>query len=291
MYHQRSRVALGATIALTLAAATVTAAGTLVPASAGLTAGPVEVSIDANRMVTMPDTIAPGVTTFHVTSAKVSSFQLVLPVDGYTKDQAANDVARGLGAGKVKAIRRFEAHVTLYGGGLATPTRPATVSVDLPAGTYWALDTNAPPAADYFHTFTVSGTPTGATMPAPTATVRAKNDADWAKRPHSIPHRGTLAFHNASTDNHFVEMVKLRKGKTYADFKHWLRQVMNGKNAKPPLNERRSYEGAVVSPGHTVQTNYRLPRGDYVMLCWWPDADMGGMPHVFMGMHRAITLT
>jgi hypothetical protein len=40
-----------------------------------------------------------------------------------------------------------------------------------------------------------------------------------------------------------------------------------------------------------VQTNYRLPRGEYVMLCWWPDAEMGGMPHVFMGMHRAITLT
>jgi hypothetical protein len=225
--------------------------------------------------------------TMRSASIETSTGPAVRPAEAGTRVPAAVTVA----AARVRAIRRFEAHVTLYGGGLATPTRPATVRVDLPAGTYWALDTNAPPAAEYFHTFTVSGTPTGATMPTPTATVRAKNDADWAKRPRSIPHRGTLAFHNASTDNHFVEMVKLRKGKTYADFKHWLKQVMNGKNPKPPINERHSYEGAVVGPGHTVQTNYRLPRGDYVMLCWWPDADMGGMPHVFMGMHRAITLT
>ena len=289
MIHARSRVALGATLALALAGSM--AAGTVAPASAKLLVANVEVSIDANRMITMPDNLAPGVTTFHVTAEKVSAFQLVLPVDGYTKEQAANDVAKGLGAGKVKALRRFESHVTLYGGGLATPHRAGSVSVDLPAGTYWALDTNAPPAADYFRTFTVSGSPSGASMPTATATVRAKNETDWAKRPRSIPHKGTLAFRNGSADNHFVEIVKLRKGKTYADFKHWLKQVMNGKNAKPPINERRSFDGAVVSPGITVQANYRLPRGHYVMLCWWPDADMGGMPHVFMGMHRAITLT
>ena len=34
--------------------------------------------------------------------------------------------------------------------------------------------------------------------------------------------------------------------------------------------------------------NYRLPRGNYVLVCFWPDASMGGMPHAFMGMYRGI---
>ena len=34
--------------------------------------------------------------------------------------------------------------------------------------------------------------------------------------------------------------------------------------------------------------NYRLPRGNYVLVCFWPDANMGGMPHAFMGMYRGI---
>ena len=289
MSHVRRRSALGAALAVSLTAVFSTSAVT--PAHAGIGPQLVDVSIDGSRMVTMPDTIAPGVTTFTVTSVKVSSFQLARPSEGYTAERAAADIAKGLDGGKVRALRRFESHVTLYGGGLSTPKTPATVSVDLPAGTYWAVDTDAKPSADHFRTFTVTGDPGIAPMPTPTATVTAKNEMDWAKKPLTIPHRGVLAFHNRSTANHFVEIVKLRKGKTYADFKHWLKQVMKGKNPRPPINQRHDYEGAVVSPGLTDQTNYRLPRGHYVMLCWWPDADMGGMPHVFMGMHRAITLT
>lgn len=289
MFHVRLRAALGAAVTLSLAATFAT--GAVVPAHAGTGPPVVPVSIDSSRMVTMPDSIAPGVTTFQITSAKVSSFQLVLPAAGYDKDRAAADITKGLGQGRVKALRRFEAHVTLYGGALTTPTVPATATVDLVPGTYWAVDTNAPTTADYFRTFTVTGDVGTAAKPAPTAVVTAKNETDWAKRPLTIPHRGTLEFRNHSSDNHFVVLVKLRKGKTYADFKHWLARVMKGEDPRPPITDRHGYDGAVVGPGLTDQTNYRLPRGDYVMLCWWPDAEMGGMPHVFMGMHRAITLT
>ena len=49
-------------------------------------------------------------------------------------------------------------------------------------------------------------------------------------------------------------------------------------------------DSGVVSPGHSATFKYNLPKGNYVMLCFWPDASMGGMPHAFMGMHRPITL-
>ena len=39
-----------------------------------------------------------------------------------------------------------------------------------------------------------------------------------------------------------------------------------------------------------MTADYKLPKGNYVMLCFWPDATMGGMPHAFMGMIREIKL-
>lgn len=44
----------------------------------------------------------------------------------------------------------------------------------------------------------------------------------------------------------------------------------------------------VVSPGHRMALEYQLPKGHHVLTCFWPDAEMGGMPHMFMGMYRAL---
>jgi hypothetical protein len=44
----------------------------------------------------------------------------------------------------------------------------------------------------------------------------------------------------------------------------------------------------VLSPGKSMSFSYRLPRGNYVLMCFWPDADMGGTPHVLMGMYRGL---
>lgn len=46
----------------------------------------------------------------------------------------------------------------------------------------------------------------------------------------------------------------------------------------------------MVSPGKSMTMRYSLPPGNYVMICFWPDADMGGMPHAFMGMYRGIRI-
>ena len=57
------------------------------------------------------------------------------------------------------------------------------------------------------------------------------------------------------------------------------------------MSFRVSYDSGLVSPGQTVAMNYKLPKGDYVLVCFWPDASMGGMPHAFMGMYRGIKLS
>ena len=145
-----------------VAAATLTATVTAAPAQSAASTPPVAVSISAKRVVTMPTTVQPGVNTFKVTTANKdgSGFQLVQTAAGYSAADAARDIEKGLDGGNVKAIKRFEANVTLLGGMAVTKDKAGKLIVDLDAGDYWALDinTNDP---DKFFAFTVAGVDTG----------------------------------------------------------------------------------------------------------------------------------
>jgi hypothetical protein len=263
--------------------------GTAHAALESTSSGLVAVSITAAHNVVMPTTLQPGVTTFRITTeAKQSGFQLLQLADGYTLDQAIDDIDNGLDKGRLKAFKRFEANTTLLGGVNVATGKVGKVTLSLDPGTYYAADiTVNRPAA--FTAFTVAGADTGATMPDGT-TIRAVKSASWAKNPRSIPRRGTLTFENFSSQNHFVGLAKLKRGKTVEDFGDWLDAQMEGVNGPPPVNFGASFDSGVVSGGHTVATNYRLPRGSYVLVCFWGDASMGGMPHAFMGMYRGITV-
>ena len=253
-------------------------------------AGTVSVSITAAHNVTMPTTIQPGVNQFRVTTeAKQSGFQLVQLAEGYTLDEAIADIDAGLEKGKLKALKRFEASVTLFGGVNVASGKIGKLTVNLPVGTYYAADIerNRPSA---FTAFTVAGADTGAAMPAG-STVKAVDSASWAKGPKTIAHKGMLTFKNFSDQNHFVALLKLNKGQTVKDFGAWVDAAMEGEEGPPPVNFRVGFDGGVVSPGQTVAMNYKLPKGDYVLVCFWPDASMGGMPHAFMGMYRGIKLS
>lgn len=248
-------------------------------------AAAVTVSVSGTRMITMPATVQPGVNKFKVTSAKRSGFQIISLHEGYTVDEAEADIKEGLDRGKLKALRRFEANVTLVGGVPSVPGRTARFWVDLAPGSYIALDTMARTNAAKWFAFTAAGADTGAVMPQG-AVVKAVRSATWSKRPGSIPHKGTLTFKNRSSQNHFVVMVKMNKGATIQDVKEFLMT----EEGPPPVNFRYVLDSAVISGGESVAFDYRLPRGTYAMMCFWPDASMGGMPHALMGMMRTIRL-
>ena len=276
-----------------VATSAMTAALTTSPAqSAAAATPPVQVSISAKRLVTMPTTIQPGVNTFKVTTANKggSFFHIVQAAAGYSAADALRDIEKGLDGGNVKAIKRFEANVTLFGGVLVTKAQAGKLVVALDAGDYWAvdLDTSDP---DKFFALTVAGLDTGNAMPATGATLKAVQDIKWASKPESIPNKGLLKFKNSASQNHFIVMAKLKKGLTYRDFKKWFAAALDEDPPGPsPLNFEIGMDSGVVSPGYSATFKYNLPRGKYVMLCFWPDAKMGGMPHAFMGMHRAVTL-
>jgi hypothetical protein len=247
----------------------------------------VHVRIDANREVSMPGRLRPGVHRYVIRSAKTSSFQIVKPRAGYTKRELSRDVAAMFGDPKI--LKRFERNVRLMGGIPSRPGQPGIMWARLGAGHYWVVDTNdRETTPGDLADLRVGGPSIGGRLGG-AATLRAVNEVDFAKRPRSIAGAGRLQLRNDSVDNHFWEIVKLQRGKTIDDFRAWIKGVQNGEEAPPPINEKaRSIDSGVVSPGEAMSLRYRLSPGRYVVVCWWSDADMDNMPHAFMGMYRGL---
>ncbi len=287
----RSRLAAVSALGMVAAGALTTAATTSAEAAAAPPT--IKVFVTKHHVVHMTTHMHPGVHRFGVRSGTSAGFQLVQVRRGYSKRELSNDVRDGLSGNQpdLKALKRFERNVTLLGGVSSRPGHKGVMFADLKAGTYWAVDTMpAVPKPAKILTVHVGGRRVCAAMPhAPK--LRAINETDWSKAPRSIPRSGLLTFRNDSADNHFVGMSRLLKGKTVADFRRWINATKNGKNAgPPPVAENTGLDTGVVSPGHEMTLKYSMPRGRYIVICWWPDADMGGMPHAFMGMYRGITV-
>ncbi|HYJ27042.1 MAG TPA: hypothetical protein VEW73_04960 [Nocardioides sp.] len=232
----------------------------------------------------MPTTVQPGVNEFVVTSAKRSGLQFARLAEGYTLDDLEADM-KGADKNNLKALRHLEANTTLSGGGASFPDKPASFWVDLEPGSYVVLDFYGKTNAAKWVVLTVTGADTGATMPD-NNTVKAVKDAKWSKKPKAIDRKGTLTFKNRSSENHFVVLVKMAKGATLADVEDFLMT----EEGPPPVDFRKAVDSMVVSGGQSVAFQYKLPAGTYALMCFWPDASMGGMPHAAMGMIRTIKL-
>ncbi|MGH3497152.1 MAG: hypothetical protein ACRDP1_06790 [Nocardioidaceae bacterium] len=281
--------------ALALAGSVVALAGPASVASAASGPAPAPVAhvfVTKAHQILMPVNLRPGMHKFVVRSGGHAAFQIVRVHGAYTKAQLAHDVNWGLGRSKVRWEHRFERHTRLLGGVAASPGHSGTLWVTLRPGNYWVADTNATPTLPRkIRTLHVSGARLVTQAVRSFAHIAAIRDTTWAARPRWIPHTGVLTFTNKARDNHFVELAKLAKGKTIADFRRWINKVKSGQNpGRPPLNPAWDMVTGVVSPGASMQSKYSLAPGHYVLVCWWPDADMGGMPHAFMGMYRGITL-
>lgn len=250
----------------------------------------VQVFVTGSNTVAMRSRLRPGVKRFVLRSAKDAGLQLVKPDRGYTKREAARDVNLGLGKGRIPALKRFERNTTLVGGAYSRPGGRTVMWAELTRGRHWALDTMPTPLrAGKIRTLHVVGKRVAGGVDAD-ATLVADGVHSWAPRPLRIPASGRLEFRNDSNANHFLSLAKLARGKTMADVRRWIRNAQQGGEAPPPIDFRQSVDTGVISGGEEMTLRFRLPPGRYVLICWWPDANMGGMPHAFMGMYRGVTL-
>lgn len=274
----------------------VAAAGMLVvttlAADAASTGPPtVNVYVAKNHAIAMSQRIRPGIHKYVIHSGASADFQPLQAAPGYTKAELSRDNFYDVKRGRIPALKRLEENITALGGATSEPGNPAVMWLKLPAGDYWFLDTSPRqirPAM--ILTVHVAGDRIEGGI-AGTAVIRAIHQADWASHPASISHKGRLKFRNDSRDNHFMELVKLADGKTMEDFRRWIAKAKRGVNSPPPVDFQNGLSTGVVSPGHKMTVKYNLPPGRYVLVCFWPDADEGGMPHAFGGMYRGIRLT
>lgn len=277
------RLAAGA---LSLGLATTALSAAPVAGAQAAQAPTVHVHITKYHNVKMPTRLRPGVHRFVVHSTRDAGFQILRPHAGYTKREVARDVATMFERPKVLA--RFERGVDLVAGVNSGHGEPGIMWTRLPRGHYWVVDTNpSRPEPKKILDLHVAGARLPGTLPGH-ATLRAIREVDFAKKPASIPRSGRLVLRNNSVDNHFFGISKLLPGKTMQDFEAWLEDAMSGVNSAPPVNFDVGLDTGVVGPGRAMSMKYDLPPGHYVMVCWWPDAEMGNMPHVFMGMYRGL---
>ncbi len=244
------------------------------------------VTITADRHVKMPTQLRPGVRRLVIDSARMSDLQIIKPHAGYTKREFVRDVRTMFEDPDV--LRRVEASGDLIGGVGSTRNRNGVMWARLTAGKYWMLDVAANQVRKgKILTVRVGGESVGGVLPVRTR-LRAVNEVDFGPAPRVIRQSGILTLRNDSAQNHFFSAAKLKRGKTVADFRAWVEDLMAGNERPAPVRWNIGFDSGVVGPDMAMAMKYRVPRGRYVLMCWWPDAEMDNMPHVFMGMYRGL---
>lgn len=94
----------------------------------------------------------------------------------------------------------------------------------------------------------------------------------------------TIRIENSAKQPHEVLVVRLQPGKTAMDFVRWAQ-----KPAGPPPGLPLTGITAI-RRGEVNQVTARFSKGEYALICFWPDAT-DGKPHVAHGMVKQFTIS
>jgi hypothetical protein len=204
--------------------------------------------------------------------------------EGYDVADFAKDVGRFESKNDIKALRRALANTTILGGvaggGTGTVVFPK-------AGSYtpFSLGERGPV---FGKAFTLRGPVRSARTPRTDGRIIAKNGPSWGGASH-LPMKGRFLFKNKGNTGvpHFVLLQQVAEGTT-AD--QVLEFLQSEEGPPPSWLLPGTLETGSLSPGRSMTVDYDLPGGQYVVLCFFPDPKMGGMPHAMMGMIKMIHL-
>ena len=268
------------TTAATLLAAGALAAAPLHSADAARTAADRDVAAPVITVTTSGHTgtslsassVAPGGVVFDLVGR--GGVDVLTFNHGYSMGDLAKD-AKKLFSGDVKTVRRVDKDIVFWGGARATFKGTTQFAMDLPAGTYYVVNLDK----GSYAALTVTGTPTGATLPAPDGKVSYVHAMDY-KMPQTLTKQGWITFTKKSSEPHFTDLDKVKKGTTARQVAAF---VEGGAQGQPAFLLGEFHGNMPVSPGHSFEWYLDATKGEYVALCWWPSKHTG-MPHVLMGM-------
>jgi hypothetical protein len=195
--------------------------------------------------------------------------------------------ATGITKAGAKAERHEIAHSTHYGGLDTDANKTDHATLVLPkAGTYYLFEDDA---SGHFQTLTVTGPAVKRASVGATKTITAKS-GDRFGGAKTLPGKGTLTFSDVSSgptkSPHFLILQHVKKGTTRKQVRDFLN---SGSEGNPPFQRKGDISTDTISPGHAMTLKYKLPKGEYVELCFFPDPKTG-MYHALMGMFRIVTV-
>ena len=261
------------------------AGSAVLPATANAGSGVRTVTVMMNpHSIKMPSgsTVSAGRVEFHVVAPSGDHpLQLLKLKPGYTKKQAKHDINAAF-SGNVKAVRRVDKKIQWFGGVDAHPHGDGWFVETLYAGNYVLTDQNSNNTA----TLHVVGTPSGADpWVANNSTITVVKGNRFQTKA-TLPRSGFALFHDTTDEPHFVVMQHVKQSTTKKDVRDYIK---SGGQGHPSWGLPESTSSGVVSGGDQFLFHYRLKKGKYLLMCFWPD-DETGMPHFFMGMWKLVEL-
>jgi hypothetical protein len=236
-------------------------------------------------------TIRPGKTVFKVFRGHGGGqMQLMRFKPGYSLKEAGKDFGAAFN-GDVKAVRRIDRNVVFYGG-IDVPAKGVTkpnqwgVNVDK-RGTYYVANTGS--QSNIITKLTVEGATQRRSLPQAGGWANATGTPGANKwvTPATDPNRGWMRTTNNAEEPHFPVLQQVQESTTTQDV---LDFINSGAQGNPSWALPAGTEAGIISPGHTMVWKYALPKGKYVITCFWP-SKTNGMPHFFMGMFRLFHLS
>ncbi len=177
----------------------------------------------------------------------------------------------------------------LFGGPNAVPSGASSnATLSLTPGNYVMLCfVDVPGGVPHFtkgmfHPFTVTPSTVATVAPVADDSITLVDYAFQFAKPLTIGHH-VFAVTNAGSQPHELELVKLAPGKTAKDLIAWL-SAPQGPPPGDPLGG-----ASLESPGQSTYFSADLTPGNYLLICFVPDAK-DGKPHFMHGMMQTITL-
>jgi hypothetical protein len=167
------------------------------------------------------------------------------------------------------------------------PGKEANATMTLEPGNYALIcfvDIGGPPHFAKGMVRPLRVVPAKATQPKPKADV-TMSLVDYNFKLSSPIRSGTrtIRVHNAANQHHEIELIQLNQGITLGEFMKWMEKM----EGPPPGQAIGGIAG--MEPGMTQYFTASFTPGNYVLLCFLPDAK-DGKPHFVHGMSQQITV-
>lgn len=246
-------------------------------------AGPRTVHVTATDFAfQLPDTLASGLTSFHLMNNGQEPHHLVVIRLGEGLTLA--DLGKLEQGGEIPAGMAF-----LGGPNVAVPAGSAEAVVDLKPGHYALIclipGTDLKPhlGKGMAKELTVVQGETAPQAPAHDVTLKLTDYAFEVSTPLTAG-RHVIRIENAGPQLHEVVLVKLEPGKTLQEMGKWVEKLQG-----PPPGTFLSGGAAPMSSGEANVVTVDLTPGEYGFLCFVPDSK-DGKPHVMHGMLKQFTV-